>query len=131
MVSLTSLLVLSSLLTQTSETLPKTSYFKMVDIWLFFCIVIIFMVILIHTASICVQDDDEMCTMDDQSDSNDGSNDQFAGQVRAGNGLKKLHVMCKRRGRVTPTFILTFGKISIPFVVGVFNIIYWSLALAK
>ncbi|XP_047494212.1 uncharacterized protein LOC125042554 [Penaeus chinensis] len=131
MVSLTSLLVLSSLLTQTSETLPKTSYFKMVDIWLFFCIVIIFMVILIHTASICVQDDHEICTMDDQSDRNDGSNDRFGGQVRAGNGLKKLHVMCKQRVRVTPTFILTFGKISIPFVVGVFNIIYWSLALTK
>ncbi|XP_069995299.1 uncharacterized protein [Penaeus vannamei] len=131
MVSLTSLLVLSSLLTQTSETLPKTSYFKMVDIWLFFCIVIIFMVILIHTASICVQDDDEMCAMDDQTHGNDGSNDRFGGQVRAGNGLKKLHIRCKRRVRVTPSFILTFGKISIPFVVGIFNIIYWSLALTK
>lgn len=131
MVSLTSLLVLSSLLTQTSETLPKTSYFKMVDIWLFFCIVIIFMVILIHTASICVQDDDEICTQDDQSDRNDRANNPFGGQERDGNGFKKVHAMCKRRVRVTPTFILTFGKLSIPFVVGVFNIIYWSLALTQ
>ena len=51
MVSLTSLLVLASLLSQTSGTLPKTSYFKMVDIWLFSCIVTIFLIILFHTAT--------------------------------------------------------------------------------
>ncbi|XP_042858648.1 glutamate-gated chloride channel subunit beta-like [Penaeus japonicus] len=48
-VALTSLLVLSSLYTQTSNSLPKTSYFKLVDIWLFFSIVIIFIVVLLQT----------------------------------------------------------------------------------
>ncbi|XP_068220245.1 uncharacterized protein [Palaemon carinicauda] len=48
-VALTSLLVLSSLYTQTSNSLPKTSYFKLVDIWLFFAIVMIFIVVLLQT----------------------------------------------------------------------------------
>ncbi|XP_064113370.1 uncharacterized protein LOC135220010 isoform X2 [Macrobrachium nipponense] len=48
-VALTSLLVLSSLYTQTSNSLPKTSYFKLVDIWLFFSIVMIFIVVLLQT----------------------------------------------------------------------------------
>ncbi|MCL4130380.1 UNVERIFIED_CONTAM: hypothetical protein GTU68_051643 [Idotea baltica] len=48
-VALTALLVLSSLFTQTSNSLPKTSYFKLVDVWLFFSTVIIFIVVLFHT----------------------------------------------------------------------------------
>ncbi|KAG7166368.1 Glycine receptor subunit alpha-4-like 3, partial [Homarus americanus] len=48
-VAVTSLLVLTSLLTQTSNALPKTSYFKLIDVWLFFSIVIIFVVILLQT----------------------------------------------------------------------------------
>lgn len=48
-VALTSLLVLSSLFSQTSNSLPKTSYFKLVDIWLFSSIVIIFLIISFQT----------------------------------------------------------------------------------
>lgn len=48
-VALTSLLVLSSLFTQTSNSLPKTSYFKLVDVWLFFSIVMIFNVVMLQT----------------------------------------------------------------------------------
>jgi len=48
MTSLTSLLVLATLFTQVSASLPKTSYFKMVDIWLLFCIVVIFSIIIFH-----------------------------------------------------------------------------------
>ena len=49
MTALTSLLVLATLFTQVSASLPKTSYFKMVDIWLLFCIFVIFFIILFHT----------------------------------------------------------------------------------
>ncbi|XP_042235290.1 uncharacterized protein LOC121874999 [Homarus americanus] len=49
MTALTSLLVLATLFTQVSTSLPKTSYFKMVDIWLLFCIVLIFLIIIWHT----------------------------------------------------------------------------------
>ncbi|KAK4325477.1 hypothetical protein Pmani_000420 [Petrolisthes manimaculis] len=49
MTALTALLVLATLFTQVSASLPKTSYFKMVDIWLLFCIMLIFFIIIFHT----------------------------------------------------------------------------------
>ncbi|XP_071516802.1 LOW QUALITY PROTEIN: uncharacterized protein [Panulirus ornatus] len=48
MTTLTSLLVLATLFTQVSASLPKTSYFKMVDVWLLFCIVMSFIIIIFH-----------------------------------------------------------------------------------
>ncbi|XP_071540667.1 uncharacterized protein [Panulirus ornatus] len=47
--SLTSLLVVATLYTQASSSLPKTSYFKMVDVWLLSSIFFIFIIIVIHT----------------------------------------------------------------------------------
>ena len=46
--ALTVLLVLAALLTQVSLSLPKTSYFKMVDVWLLFCIITIFLISVDH-----------------------------------------------------------------------------------
>ncbi|XP_071530537.1 uncharacterized protein [Panulirus ornatus] len=48
MTTLTSLLVMATLFAQVSESLPKTSYFKMVDVWLLFCIVMSFLIIIFH-----------------------------------------------------------------------------------
>ncbi|XP_037776717.1 gamma-aminobutyric acid receptor subunit beta-like [Penaeus monodon] len=50
MVSLTVLLVLTQLFSQTSVMLPKTSYFKLIDIWFFGSITYTFVVIVVHTA---------------------------------------------------------------------------------
>ncbi|XP_042874326.1 glycine receptor subunit alphaZ1-like [Penaeus japonicus] len=48
MTSLTTLLVMATLFTQVSSSLPKTSYFKLVDVWLLFCIFSTFLVIVFH-----------------------------------------------------------------------------------
>ncbi|XP_069192747.1 glutamate-gated chloride channel subunit beta-like [Procambarus clarkii] len=48
MTALTAVLVLATLFTQVSSSLPKTSYFKVVDIWLLFCIILVFIIILFH-----------------------------------------------------------------------------------
>ncbi|XP_066989241.1 uncharacterized protein [Macrobrachium rosenbergii] len=142
MVSLTSLLVLSSLLTQTSETLPKTSYFKMVDIWLFFCIVTIFTVILIHTASIYVdRRNQETVNVEKKgvlqpaprarvlSASNKRKSDNSL--AKDGSLKEKGHKIPVGRVKVTPAGILSFGKVMVPFTVGVFNIVYWIIALMR
>ncbi|CAL4147923.1 unnamed protein product, partial [Meganyctiphanes norvegica] len=47
-VALTTLLVLYTLSVQTSSTLPTTAYIKMIDIWFFFCISLLFVIILLH-----------------------------------------------------------------------------------
>lgn len=46
MVSLTSLLVLMSLFSQTAETIPRTSYIKLVDAWFITVIVLSFSIII-------------------------------------------------------------------------------------
>lgn len=47
-ISLTTLLVLYTLFSQTSSALPKTSYIKMIDVWFFFCISVLFSIIILH-----------------------------------------------------------------------------------
>lgn len=67
MTALTSLLVLATLFTQVSSSLPKTSYFKMVDIWLLFCIIVIFFIIIFHTIIDLHVDYGEMSNKDSTS----------------------------------------------------------------
>ncbi|CAL4120969.1 unnamed protein product, partial [Meganyctiphanes norvegica] len=47
-VSLTTMLVMYTLFSQTAQVLPRTSYVKMVDIWFLFCISILFFIIIFH-----------------------------------------------------------------------------------
>lgn len=46
--TLTTLLVLYTMFNQVSSALPDTAYIKMIDMWFFFCISLIFSVIIIH-----------------------------------------------------------------------------------
>lgn len=48
-VNLTSLLVLTTLFISVSNSLPKTAYIKMIDLWLLFCLLIPFLEVIIHT----------------------------------------------------------------------------------
>ncbi|ROT82856.1 putative ligand-gated chloride channel-like 3 isoform X1 [Penaeus vannamei] len=47
-VSLTTLLVLYTLFNNTSDALPPTAYVKMIDVWFFSCILLLFFVIISH-----------------------------------------------------------------------------------
>lgn len=47
MVSLTALLVLATLFTQITETTPKTSYLKLLDVWFVACILVNFSIVII------------------------------------------------------------------------------------
>ena len=48
-VNLTSMLVLTTMFINVSNNLPKTSYMKMIDVWLLFNLLYPFIVVLIHT----------------------------------------------------------------------------------
>ena len=48
-VNLTAMLVLTTIFIDVSNNLPKTSYMKMMDVWLLFNLIIPFLVVLIHT----------------------------------------------------------------------------------
>ncbi|XP_042855531.1 uncharacterized protein LOC122242315 [Penaeus japonicus] len=47
-VALTTLLVLYTSFNQTSSDLPKTAYIKLIDVWYFFCIILLFVIIVVH-----------------------------------------------------------------------------------
>ncbi|CAL4064015.1 unnamed protein product, partial [Meganyctiphanes norvegica] len=47
-VSMTTLLVLYTFFNKTSADLPQTSYVKMIDVWFFFCTILIFSIIVAH-----------------------------------------------------------------------------------
>ena len=57
--NLTSMLVLTTMFINVSNNLPKTSYMKMVDVWLLFNLLYPFIVVLIHTYMDTLRNDDE------------------------------------------------------------------------
>ncbi|XP_018025233.2 glutamate-gated chloride channel subunit beta [Hyalella azteca] len=134
-VALTSLLVLASLFTQTSNSLPKTSYFKLVDIWLFFSIVIIFMIVLFQTLGeyfsydslIPAKDDDKVYVLKVLKTASETKNDSAWSRLRSASWFRNS----RRRFRQIPKNIkiLLAGRIIVPLTYLIFNIVYWSTAL--
>ena len=43
------MLVIASLFVSTSASLPKTSYMKMIDLWMLFCFLLPFFEVILHT----------------------------------------------------------------------------------
>ena len=58
-VNLTSMLVLTTMFINVSNNLPKTSYMKMMDVWLLFNLMYPFIVVLMHTYMDTLRSDDE------------------------------------------------------------------------
>ncbi|KAG7170875.1 Glutamate-gated chloride channel-like 3 [Homarus americanus] len=114
-VALTALLVLSSLFSQTSNSLPKTSYFKLVDVWLFFSVVIIFVMIVLQTLV-------EFCSLD------------TVFHFRRKNVVIQMKPTTGNQNTGEPRMSLSLaiflsGRILIPVIVLLFNFIYWGKAL--
>ena len=57
--NLTSMLVLTTMFINVSNSLPKTSYMKMVDAWLLFNLLYPFIVVLLHTYMDTLRNDEE------------------------------------------------------------------------
>lgn len=58
-VNLTGMLVMVTLYIGTSKSLPDTSYTKMIEIWMLFCLVFSFCEVLLHTFTEFVREDDD------------------------------------------------------------------------
>ena len=57
--NLTSMLVLTTMFINVSNSLPKTSYMKMVDVWLLFNLLLPFIIVLLHTYMDTLRNDDD------------------------------------------------------------------------
>ena len=53
------MLVLTTMFINVSNNLPKTSYMKMVDVWLLFNLLLPFIIVLLHTYMDTLRNDDE------------------------------------------------------------------------
>ena len=105
--ALTSLLVLASLLASIEANLPKTSYFKKIDIWFMSYIIFIFIIIVFH---ICV----DFCT---------GHREEV---------LENADItFMARQTKVQATYFNNWGKIIFPIVLTVFTTLYFVLSMIK
>merc|ERR1711899_551645 len=57
--NLTAMLVLTTMFINVSNNLPKTSYVKMVDVWLIFNLLLPFIEVLVHTYMDTLRDDED------------------------------------------------------------------------
>ena len=64
-VNLTCMLVLTTIFIDVLNNLPKTSYMKMIDMWLFFTLLQPFIVFLLHTYMDTLREENEECEVSD------------------------------------------------------------------
>ena len=66
------MLVLTTMFINVSNNLPKTSYMKMVDVWLLFNLLLPFLIVLMHTYMDTLRNDEERETNHQVNDENGG-----------------------------------------------------------
>ncbi|KAG7160999.1 Glutamate-gated chloride channel subunit beta-like 1 [Homarus americanus] len=101
-----------------SASLPKTSYFKMVDIWLIFCIGITFLVIIYHALV------DNFAHPDPSTSLVKTQVFQVVPMTGSAGQTKAI------AGERTRRMVL-FTKITVPLVFFIFNICYWGYIFAN
>nr|XP_053628087.1 uncharacterized protein LOC128685552 [Cherax quadricarinatus] len=124
MTTLTSLLVLATLFTQASATLPKTSYFKMVDVWILFCIVMSFIIIIFHTIIDKLVDDTASALPPLTKVSPAAA--AAAAAAAAVDGRPPNTTSRSLRNFNTARGFILFSRSSLVAIFAVFNFIYWS-----
>eukprot|EP00095_Tigriopus_kingsejongensis_P007008 maker-scaffold430_size173499-snap-gene-0.44 protein:Tk07008 transcript:maker-scaffold430_size173499-snap-gene-0.44-mRNA-1 annotation:"glycine receptor subunit alpha-1" len=129
MVGLTGMLVIASLFVSTSASLPRTSYFKMIDIWMIFCFLLPFFEVILHTIV-------EYCTEDEQyhrggrRQTSATQTPQVGFEGKVGVATRKYRSCFQRWKAIgAQRAIDIFARIFVPLVIIVFNIYYWGAAL--
>merc|ERR1711874_42613 len=108
--ALTSLLVLAALLASIDASLPQTSYYKYIDIWFFFFIINIALIVFIHIAI------DVLLSSEDGPDVVMSMSMNSVGKYRNKNGSSILNAL---------------SKIIIPIIVTLFMCVYIYLSISN
>ena len=142
-VNLTGMLVLTTIFMTVSSNLPQTSYVKMIDIWLLFCILVPFFEVLLHTWMDCNRSENREINHHGKSVSVDGSETvvvPFSDTRNSGliarkenvqvDALKKMY----KEANVNKNNIKRgefLGKKLIPTLIIIFSIVYWTYGLSN
>lgn len=119
-VALTTLLVLYTLFSNTSDTLPVTAYVKLIDVWFFFCIFLLFFIIVTHVivehlVNIAALEQAKLTQVR-----------PFNGAGGGGGGFAANSIV-RPSSPMAEKIMLASRYIVIPLVIFTFNLIYWGL----
>lgn len=118
-VALTTLLVLYTLFSQTSEALPSTAYVKMIDIWFFTVITLLFIIIVFH---VIVEYIDQKIEHTKNS-----SQDENYQDAKKFEGPKVAWMQTEEEEQDLPERLMkTMRVIIIPAIFVVFNATFWA-----
>ncbi|XP_068216340.1 uncharacterized protein [Palaemon carinicauda] len=111
--SLTSLLVLYTLFSNTSRSLPITSEIKLLDFWFFFIIFVLFINIVLH-----------IFVRDDSSSNVHPIDKEIAFQNGKGNAVRELAPI---HHRLPSRVLVIYRTIILPVALTIFNLIFWTI----
>ena len=118
-VNVTLLLVLSALFISVLDSMPRTSYIKMIDIWLIFCLLIPLAEVLFHA-------------MVDKFRYEIEIEDAGIGLLsKVGPNIQAAPKKCAARKKRTLNRLQNFGMIGFPFIFIVFALVYFFVGLCK
>ena len=117
-VNLTSLLVLVTLFISVSNGLPRTSYVKLIDVWLIFNLLVPFIDVLLHTIMDIIRNNYEPAI--DTSTFVARSSAKISPE-----GAKFMAEKDKRRTRLLKGFVLT-GRVGLPVIYVLFSALYFG-----
>ena len=112
-VNLTSLLVLVTLFISVSDSLPRTSYVKLIDIWLIFNLLVPFIDILLHTIIDALR---TKCS-------------EFGSDVKVRPRGSNREASRNNRLKVL-RFLISIGKFGLPLAYLIFGVIYFGSGLS-
>ena len=108
-VSLTTLLVLYTLFSNTSDSLPVTAYVKMIDMWFFSSISLLFFITMVHVLTEYLTDRQEVFKVHPISRNNS-----------------------PRQSKVTAERLIIVVRVwVVPLMVVILNVVYWVLLLQQ
>ena len=137
------MLVLTTMFVSVSNDLPKTSYMKMVDIWMIFNLIIPFVEVLLHvykeTFFVTEEEDDEMRSKPNtnivQVESNEKKEDNVEMEIQVLINLStsqfQIYLFQDIKISRKPTSVEIVSRIVNPLVIVSFAVIYWVLGFVK
>ena len=118
-VNLTSLLVLVTLFISVSNSLPRTSYVKLIDVWLIFNLLVPFIDVLLHTIIDIIRNDYDPTI--------DASTFVARSSVKISpEGVKFMAEKDKKRLKLLKGFVLV-GRAGLPVIYVLFSILYFGI----
>lgn len=134
MVSLTALLVLSTLFSQVSDSLPKTSYFKLIDVWFFISILFAFLTIMTHTIVEYNHHYSSKADFNSKSSCSKFTSIKIAPAATRNKKTKRQlghEEFTARWGKSLPELINTGASILILIAYAIFFIVFWIVAFSQ